>query len=245
MTTQESFKRRVRERMAKTGERYVAARRVLLEQASRRGRVWISEPGASDEALRAATGRGWDEWCDTIDAWPGKGAGHAPIAAYLHEAHGITSWWAQTVTVGYERITGRRLPYQQGDGTFTISRSRTLALRAGDLRAMLVEPNARDDLFAGAPTELRSRATAKALRLAIGPGVATFALDAASGGRTKVTVAHEKLPSLEECERWRFYWGEWLDALADSDGVSRSVGAVCPSSPATTGEAPRGSGRER
>jgi hypothetical protein len=72
MTRNESFKRRIRARMAATGEKYGAARRVLLEQAaSRAGRDWASEPEQSDDVIRANTGRGWDEWCRLIDDWPG------------------------------------------------------------------------------------------------------------------------------------------------------------------------------
>ena len=75
MTTNERFKQRVRERMAGTGERYTAARRVLIEQTARSGRrVWASEPEHTDEVIRAKTGRGWDDWCDLIDAWPGHTA---------------------------------------------------------------------------------------------------------------------------------------------------------------------------
>ena len=49
MTTQESFKRRVRARMATTGERYAAARRVLLAASARDGgRVRVSPPEMSD-----------------------------------------------------------------------------------------------------------------------------------------------------------------------------------------------------
>jgi hypothetical protein len=89
MTEQESFKRRIRERMAKTGERYTAARRSLVDKSERRsgapaGRTWVAEPELSDDSIRAATGKGWDEWCDVIDAWPGHGDGHTAIVAYLH-----------------------------------------------------------------------------------------------------------------------------------------------------------------
>ena len=51
MTTQQTFKRRVRERMARTGERYTQARRVLLEQQAVTprvgGREWVSQPEMS------------------------------------------------------------------------------------------------------------------------------------------------------------------------------------------------------
>ena len=109
MTKQESFKRRVRARLAQTGEKYGAARRTLIEQASSRsGRPWAAEPEMSNEAVVAATGRGWDEWCDLIDGWPGHTEGHSAIARHLQDELGVDGWWAQTVTVGWERITGVR-----------------------------------------------------------------------------------------------------------------------------------------
>ena len=50
MTTHKAFKRLVRARMAKTGERYAAARRALLESAT--------EPGATSRPV-ATTPSGW------------------------------------------------------------------------------------------------------------------------------------------------------------------------------------------
>lgn len=213
MTQHESFKRRVRARMAKTGERYAAARRVLVEQATGRRRTWASEPDLSDESIRDRTGRGWDDWCETIDAWPGNAGGHTAIASFLRDDHGVDGWSAQAVTVGYERITGRRLPYEQPDGTFTASRSRTIALAPELLREMLLDDDGRRDLFPGHETELRSRRTAKSIRLGLGPGTALISLESAAGGRTTVAVAHEKLPSFDDVEEWKFYWGEWLEAI--------------------------------
>jgi hypothetical protein len=179
MTRQETFKRRIRERMEKTGERYGAARRALIEKsAAGSGRQWVSEPEMSDETLRSATGKGWEEWCDIIDVWPGKEKGHTAIAAYVHDEHEIDGWWAQTVTVGYERITGLRLPYQQPDGTFSAGKSRTVTTDPGMLRAMLLDDDDRADLFPGIDTQLRSRPTAKTLRVGIGPGAAQISIEA-------------------------------------------------------------------
>jgi hypothetical protein len=215
MTRHESFKRRVRARMEKTGERYGAARRVLLEQAGhRRGRHWVAEPELSDEAVREATGRGWDDWCDLIDDWPGHEDGHTAVAAHVRE-QGIAGWWAQTVTVGWERITGRRLPYQRPDGTFTAGKSRTVRVEAADLRAMLLDETDRADLFPGQQTALRSRPTSRDVRLAIGPGTALFTVATQPDGRTKVTVNHERLPEYDDVQEWKLYWDNWLEALAE------------------------------
>lgn len=64
--------------MAKTGERYNAARRALLAQSERpaEGGGWAAQPLVTDERIRQHTGHGWDEWMELIDAGPGRAAGH-------------------------------------------------------------------------------------------------------------------------------------------------------------------------
>ena len=216
MTTNESFKRRIRTRMAKTGERYSAARQAMLEAAASNGprrRTWASEPEMRDEAVREATGRGWEEWCDLLDAWPDNDGNHTAIATYLRDELGVDAWWSQAVTGGYERITGLRLPGQMPDGTFTANKSKTIAIDAGWLHAALLDDERRQDLFPGLTTTLRSKPSAKSLRVQVGPGVAGFGFGELDDGRTKVTVQHAKLPAFEDIEEWKFYWGDWLDAL--------------------------------
>lgn len=231
LTSQESFKRRIRARMRTTGERYGAARRALLERADRHGggRRWVAEPDLDDAAVREKTGRGWNEWVDLIDEGPAAGAGHTAIATWLRETHGVDGWWAQGVTVGYERITGLRLPGQQSDGTFSVSRSRTVSLDADAFRELLLDDAARADLLPGLDTTLRSRPTAKALRLAATregepAGTLQFALDPASGGRIRLTVTHDKLPDPTAAGAWKAHWASWLDALAATVSDESAVG---------------------
>lgn len=217
MTQQESFKRRIRARMEKTGERYLEARRVLIETPDpNRRRTWVTEPEMGDDAIREGTGKGWEDWCDIIDAWPGHDDGHTAIASYVIDELGVDPWWGHGVVVGYERITGRRMLYQRPDGTFAASKSRTVAVDAAELRAMILDDDARADLFPGHDTTLRSKPTSKSLRITLGPGTAEISLSALADGRTKVAVEHAKLPTFDEVEEWRFYWNEWLDALDDS-----------------------------
>jgi len=223
--------------MATTGERYTAARRALLTKSTGAGdggpsapptRIWVSEPEMSDETLVARTGRGHDEWADIIEAWASETGGdhsdHTAVAAYLHESFDeLDGWWAQAVTVGYERITGLRLPYQRADGSFACSKSRTVAVDAEVLRKMLLSDEHRADLFPGQSTELRSKPTTKALRIAIGPedAVAVFGIDDVGGGRSKISVQHERLPSCDSVEQWKFYWSDWFDAIAGSADASK------------------------
>lgn len=202
--------------MEKTGEKYGAARRVLIEQASSAaGRTWVASPEMSDDAVHAATGRGWDEWCDLIDAWPGHADGHAAVARHLQDEYEVDGWWAQTVTVGWERITGVRLPHQMPDGTFTANKSRTVTVDADLLRKTLLHDEDRADLFPGLDPELRSRPTSKAIRLEVGPGVAQIGIDELPDGRAKLTIQHARLPEFGDVERWKSFWDEWLDAVDD------------------------------
>ncbi|WP_166849173.1 hypothetical protein [Isoptericola sp. BMS4] len=219
MTTQEKFKKRVRARMARTGERYGAARRSLLATAP--DQAWVSQPDVADDKIRESTGRGWDEWVAVIDAGPGRDAGHTAIAAWVGEHPGVSGWWAQSVTVGYERITGLRVPGQRPDGTFSVSRSRTLGLDGDELRALLLDDDARADLVPGLHLTPRSRPGTRSPRFAVadddGPrGTLLVSLDAVDDGRLKVTATHERIASAAEAEQWKSYWAEWLAALAES-----------------------------
>ncbi|MDH4279341.1 MAG: hypothetical protein OEW83_14815 [Acidimicrobiia bacterium] len=227
--------------MATTGERYTVARRALLAGASGgsaggggapgpRARQWVSQPEMSDESMEARTGRGHNEWADIIEAWADETGGdlsdHTAVAAYLLENFDeLDGWWAQAVTVGYERITGLRLPYQRADGSFSCSKSRTVAIGADALRKMLSSEEHRADLFPDQATELRSKPETKALRIAIGPegAAAIFTIDAVADGRAKVAVQHERLPTYDSVEEWKFYWSDWFDAIADSAGTADST----------------------
>lgn len=224
MTTQEGWKKRIRERMLKTGERYGAARRALLtttasgpHRSDSGGRPWAAEPQHPDAQVREKTGRGWNDWVVAIDAGPGRDVGHTAIADWVRE-QGVDAWWAQSVTVGYERITGLRLPGQMPDGTFSVSRSRVVALQPDEVRELIMDDRGRADLLPGFTLELLSKPTVKAPRFAFHAGDESigrvaFAMDAASGDRTNLTVTHSLLPTPDEAEHWKAYWREWLDAL--------------------------------
>ncbi|MGY4857856.1 DUF4287 domain-containing protein [Cryobacterium sp. AP23] len=190
-----------------------------MASAGTRPAAWAADPIQSDAKILENTGHGWDEWADLIAAGPGRDAGHTAIAAWVHAEHGLTGWWAQGVTVGYERIAGLRLPGQMPDGTFSVSRTRVLALPAEPLRAALLDELCRADVFPGIDTVLRSKPAAKALRFAASVagaplGSLLVSTDPVPDGRLRVGVTHDKLPGFDEGERWKAFWGAWLDAVA-------------------------------
>ncbi len=221
MTKQEHFKQRIRARMTKTGERYGAARRTLIDQSAVNGdgngeRVWVTEPEFTDEVIAAQTGRSWTEWCDLIEAWPGHVAGHAAVAAHVHAAYGLDHWWSQGVTVSWERITGRRVVNQRSDGTFEASKTRTVTVDHDALRAALFDDAERVELFPGFETEMRSKPTTKVPRVAFPDGVVLFTLTPLDDGRVRINVAHGQLESPGAVEHWKAYWSAWLEAVDES-----------------------------
>jgi hypothetical protein len=64
----------------------------------------------TDAPSGAAPGKGWSEWFRILDAWGSTKRSHWEIARYLRSRDGVGGWWAQTVTVGYERARGMRAP---------------------------------------------------------------------------------------------------------------------------------------
>lgn len=219
MTSNASFKQRVRQRMAKTGERYSAARRVLVEQAEHRSpdaRVWVSQPEQPDESVIEHTGKSWDEWCDLIDTWPEAEQGHTAVAARVLDEFDVTGWWGQGITVGWERITGRRLVNQMSDGTFTAAVTRTIRIDANELRQMLYDDDDRADLLGGMPSEMRSRPGVKVPRIRLDHGTVSIEITEKAGGRATVSVAHEKLSEPADLEQWKPFWADWLEALDQS-----------------------------
>lgn len=221
MTTNERFKKQVRARMARTGEKYGAARRALLSRIPEPithdtvdGRMWVSQPEQPDDSVREHTGRSWNEWCDLIEAGPADD--HQSAAKWLMAEHDLDGWWSQAVTIGWERITGQRLPGQLTDGTFASNSSKTMPGDAAALRALLIDDEGRADLFLGVDSELRSKPETKVIRLGMEAGTALISLDDKGDGRMRVGVQHTGLADPAARENWADYWKAWLDDLADA-----------------------------
>jgi hypothetical protein len=64
----------------------------------------------SEDSVRRRTGRGWADWLAILDDWGAADQGHTASARHLHDAYGISPWWAQAVTVRYEYERGLRVP---------------------------------------------------------------------------------------------------------------------------------------
>jgi uncharacterized protein YndB with AHSA1/START domain len=207
MTERKSLKKTVRARLEKTGEIYTAARRHVVEpdQVDR----------ISEDAVHERTGRTRTEWFEVLDAAGAAGLTHAEIARILSERHGVPGWWAQMVTVGYERARGLRAPGERRGGGFDVSVSRTIAAPVATVQAAFTDRAARwlDD----GELRLRTSLPGKSSRFDWGDGTTRVnAYFTAKGdAKTTVAVSHERLADAEAAERAKAGWRTRLTRLKE------------------------------
>jgi hypothetical protein len=155
-----------------------------------------AEPQMGDDAILKGTGRDWGAWVEALDAWGGRERAHTEIARHVAEEHGIDGWWAQAVTVGYERIAGLRSVNQRPDG-FSMDASKTVPVPVAALFALFVDDGAREEWLGEGVLRLRTSAPAKSARFDVldepGDGIlaATF-VD--KGERSAVQLQLNGLP---------------------------------------------------
>jgi hypothetical protein len=228
MTTQKTFKRRIRGRMAKTGESYTTARRQLLEKAPTPDAATTATDPAetqapavdpavmltSDEAMIRATGRDHAAWFGILDAWGGTAHGHTAIAAWLIAEQQVAAWWAQTITVAYERARGMRAAHQVA-GKFQVSVNRTLPARHDRVLAAFTDPALRERWLPGVTMTQRRTTAERTARFdwPEPPSRVVVYLDVKGPAKSTVSVMHDRLPDAAAGARMKAWWREQLGAL--------------------------------
>ena len=229
MTVHKDFKRLVRTRMQKTGESYTAARAHFLKQKT----VAVSPPtieyaklaGRSDATIKQNTGCTWERWVRALDHAKAHTWSHRDIARYVHEKYQVDGWWAQSVTVGYERIKGLRAIGQRRSGAFEASKSRTFPVPLARLYRAFRDARTRARWLPGVKLTVRSATPEKYLRITW-PDETSVAVGFLSkgAGKSQVAIQHEKLPDQAAATRSKRYWAERLDFLGqvlDKSGSQR------------------------
>jgi hypothetical protein len=218
MTKESSFKRRVRDRMSKTGESYAAARSQLSPKRARvqaaRERLAATDDRPTDDKVAAATGKRWEAWFSALDRWGARQRKHGETVDYLMEEHDVPSWWAQSITVWYERARGMRLKHQQADG-FTVYASKTIAVPLEVLFDAFVNPRSRPTWLTDGTMSLRTSRSGLTARFDWEDGSTRVAVSFEDKGpaKTAVAVAHERLPDPDEAETAKASWRERLSHL--------------------------------
>ena len=246
MTRARALKQLIRARAAKTGERYTTARRHVLKTPQPRSSSAALRPvtvtprakavstpkgSMSDAKYREKTGHALDHWFEVLDRFGAVEKGHTAAARHLYEAHDVDGWYAQGITVAYERERGVRAMNQRCDGSYEVSASKVLA---GDTHAViraLNDPRQRraltalDEPFAKALWDaLDDPGTVKPFRVRTdGQGSFRYKWDGTpvhilvlpkTGGKVSIVVTNTKLASAGMVEERRGRLRAVLNALA-------------------------------
>ena len=227
MTRQKDLKRIIRTRMSKTGESYTAARAHVLAKPTshtptptKRSAPAKAEaisaravmPGVREATLVENTGHTWQQWVRLLDADDAATKSHRDIGVLLMEKHGVASWWAQCVTLGYERIKGLREPGQQRAGDYVFSKTRTFDVPVAALFEAWANDASRRRWLG--PLDVRRATPPKSMRLQPSDGTAVVVTFTHKGdGKSLVDVTHSKLPTKAASDAAKRYWADRLDAL--------------------------------
>jgi hypothetical protein len=215
MTRQKTFKRRVRERMAKTGESYTAARRMLIAQGDRpETPVPQFDPPVAEERVVAATGRGWQAWFELLDGSEAATRSHTEIARWLRAEQGVDGWYSQSIAVGYERARGLRAPGERPDG-FAVGASRTVAVPVERLFEAFEDETLRERWLPGAELRVRTATFPRTARYDWEDGSTRVIVgfDDVGEAKSRVALSHERLPDAEAADEMKAWWRERLTAL--------------------------------
>jgi hypothetical protein len=221
MPRDKDFKRVVRARMKKTGEAYTAARALLARKSTRKS-TRKSAPadlaalaGMSDASVNAKTGHAWEHWVKVLDQNGAARMTHRDIVALLSSRHDVGSWWAQTITVGYERVKGLRARGQKRNGTFGAGKSRTFNVPVNTLFNAWKDADIRSRWLDEA-VKIRTATRPKSMRLGWPDGtIVAVGFVAKSLSKSSVAIEHSKLADQATAERLKLYWAERFDVLRD------------------------------
>jgi uncharacterized protein YndB with AHSA1/START domain len=194
------------------------------------------EQAISNDAVKAKTGKTWNQWFRILDRWGAIEKDHKSIARHLHSRHGLSGWWSQAVTVRYEQDRGLRDIGQRASGKFELSVQRTIATAMHKAFAAFTDPaimsvwfttKAKGDVRVGG-TYTNSDGDRGTYLLIDAPKRLKFTWDNAkhcpgtvvditftSAGRNKTVVRlqHFKLKSMKDRENMKGGWSWAMDSL--------------------------------
>ena len=250
MTRARALKQVIRARAAKTGERYTTARRHVLTELNTRATPTARFPaavatptpkaaapaasvkgGLSDAKAREKTGHGLDHWFAVLDRFGAVEKGHTATARHLYDAHKVPGWYAQGITVAYERARGVRAANQRCDGEYEVSVTKMIAAKPGEVIKAITDARLRKRWTAGVDAEL-AKALAAGLadpkskgvvvrpdglgrfRYKWGGTIVQLYLVPKPGDKVSFVVTNSKLADGAMVESRRALWRGAIDALA-------------------------------
>lgn len=170
----------------------------------------------SDEAVKAKTGKKWDQWFAILDKARAQEMSHKEIVKFLNSKHDVGSWWQQMVTVTYEKERGLRQNHEKSDG-YQISVSRTVSVPIASLYKAVANEKERSRWLSENGLEVRKATPDKSMRVTWKDGKSSLEINfyAKGDGKSQVVVQHSKLPDAKTAAKMKNFWGKTLDQLRE------------------------------
>ncbi|RME02064.1 MAG: DUF4287 domain-containing protein, partial [Calditrichaeota bacterium] len=125
--------------------------------------------GIGDEALRAKTGKGWEDWFAILDEAHATSMSHKQMVAFLSEHFGVPGWWRQQIVVRYEQARKKKKKHQKPEG-YEISKSKTLSAPLDAIYQAWFDDSQRQRWLGEVPLHLRKASTRKNIRFTFSDG---------------------------------------------------------------------------
>lgn len=186
-----------------------------IQPKEKRARPTTAMKGNSigSDAVKAKTGKGWDEWFAILDEAGCAKMSHKEIVAVVSE-HGVGPWWRQMVTVEYERAKGNRVMFQGCDGDFRSNASKTLNVPVQAVFDAWNDGDKRVKWLGRESLTIRKATPPKSLRITWGDGT-NLDVNLFPKGDSKSTCGVEsaKLAGPEAVEYRKIFWAAALERL--------------------------------
>ena len=175
--------------------------------------------GKSDETVKKATGKTWDEWFKILNKKGAADMPHKDIARMLFDEGQITSgWWCQTVTVGYEQKIGRRVWGQTSTGHFAVTTSVTLPGNIDGVLAAWEDLADGKTAFNGLKIDKSPRISATEkwrywrVRLEDESKISVN-IGMKNGEQVLLSINHDNLKDKNQADEWKKFWVKFLTQL--------------------------------
>ncbi len=181
----------------------------------------MATQSTSDEAVYKATGKLYDEWYSILEQKKASKLSHKEIAALLVEEYDVSFWWAQTITVEYERLIGRREVGQSCEGDFQAGGSKTIA---GSMNGVYKEwqqfvagkDKLNDVPFKDEPTLSETEKWRYWRVLLADNSKVNVHIHQKAANKVQIAVNHEQLNNTDAVAQWKIFWKGYFKEFADS-----------------------------
>lgn len=175
----------------------------------------MSDTNISNEAVQKATNKGWKEWFAILDSEDSTKKSHKEIAAWLSDNFEISGWWAQMVTVQYERERGMREVYEKKDG-FEASKSKTINVSIDKLYQAWTDESQRSVWLDHPDFTIRKANKNKSIRISWHDDTNVVAgFYKKSNSKSQLSIQHSKLYDQDDVQKRKEYWEKQIKQLID------------------------------